>query len=103
MAITERRIMRIKPGKWDEIITLEQQWNKLEETLDYIAPKRWTRSLAGPVSLMNLIWERDWDSISAAEDAYALLFTTPESKALIKNTEECVLDANSEFYTIVEV
>jgi hypothetical protein len=103
MAITERRIMRIKPGKWDEIITLEQQWNKLEETLDYSAPKRWTRSLAGPVSLMNLIWERDWDSISAAEDAYALLFTTPESKALIKNTEECVLDANSEFYTIVEV
>ena len=30
MAITERRIMRIKPGKWDEIITLEQKWNKLE-------------------------------------------------------------------------
>ena len=34
MAITERRIMRIKPGKWDDIVALEREWNKLEATPD---------------------------------------------------------------------
>ena len=52
---------------------------------------------------MNLIWERDWESVAAAEDAYAQLFAKPEYKALIQKTEECVLDANNEFYTIVDV
>ena len=103
MAITERRSMRIKPGKWDDIIALERQWNKLEATLDNQARKRTTRSLAGSVSLMNLIWERDWESVAAAEDAYAQLFAKPECKALIQKTEECVLDATNEFYTIVDV
>jgi len=53
--------------------------------------------------LMNLIWERDWESVGAAEDAYAQLFARPECKDLIKKTEECVLDATNEFYTIVVV
>ena len=38
MAITERRIMRIKPGKWDDIIALEREWNKLEATLIITLP-----------------------------------------------------------------
>ena len=103
MAITERRIMRIKPGKWDDIVALEREWNKLEVTLDYNAPKRTTRCLAGAVGLMNLIWERDWESVAAAEDAYARLFAKPECKELIEKTEECVIDATGEFYTIVDV
>jgi len=103
MAVTERRTMRIKPGKWDEIIALEKEWNKLEATLEYHAPKRWTQSFAGSVSLMNLIWERDWDSVGASEDAYAQLFANPGSKTLIEKTGECVLDANNEFYTIIDV
>ena len=103
MAITERRIMRSNPGKWDDIIALVREWNKLEATLDYHAPKRTTRSLAGSVGLMNLIWERDWESVAAAEDAYARLFEKPECKALIEKTEECVLDAINEFYTVVDV
>ena len=52
---------------------------------------------------MNLIWERDWESVAAAEDAYARLFAKPECKELIEKTEECVIDATGEFYTIVDV
>jgi len=29
MAITERRIMRIKPGKWDDIIAVERSGTNL--------------------------------------------------------------------------
>ena len=54
MAITERRIMRIKPGKWEDIIALDWDRNELEATLDYYAPKRRTSSKAGSVSLMDL-------------------------------------------------
>ena len=82
------------------LFALEQEWNKLEATLDYNAPKRTMRCLAGVVGLMNLIWERDWESIAAAEDAYAQLFAKPECKALIEKTEECVIGATNEFYTI---
>ena len=103
MAITKRRIMQIRPGKWDDIIVVEREWNKLETPLDYNSPKRTTRALAGAVGLMNLIWERDWQSVGASEDAYAQLFARPECNDLIKKTEECVLDATNEFYTIVEV
>ena len=103
MAVTERRIMQINQGKWDDMIALEVEWNALEERLGYVSPKRWTRSLAGPIGFMNLIWERDWESVAASEEAYARLFTNPECKNLLEKTEDCVSDMSNEFYNIVEV
>ena len=52
---------------------------------------------------MNLIWERDWESVAASEEAYARLFTNPECKNLLEKTEDCVSDMSNEFYNIVEV
>ena len=103
MAVMERRIMFINPGKWDDMLSLEAEWNALEASLGYLSPKRWTRSIAGPIGFMSLIWERDWDSVAASEEAYARLFAVPECKILLEKTEDCVSDMKNEFYTIVEV
>ena len=51
MAVTERRIMHINPGKWADMLALEAEWDALEEKVGYVSPKRWTRSLAGRLGL----------------------------------------------------
>ena len=103
MVVTERRIMQINQGKWDDMIALEVEWNALEERLGYVSPKRWTRSMAGPIGVMNLIWERDWESVAASEEAYARLMAAPEAQGLIEKTMTYVSDMRNEFYVVVDV
>ena len=40
MAITERRIMQVKIDKWDEMIALEREFQKIEEDLGITSKKR---------------------------------------------------------------
>jgi hypothetical protein len=71
MAITERRIMRVNIDKWDDILALEREFRTLECELGITSKKRWLRTMAGPLGISNLIWERDWESVDESEQAYA--------------------------------
>jgi hypothetical protein len=103
VAITERRIMRINVGKWEEVIEMEREFQKIESEVGITSKKRWLRTMAGPLGLMTLVWERDWESVEESEKAYARLI--PEAlKANLKNRfEECVAEMHNEYYQIVEV
>ena len=71
MAITERRIMRVNIDKWDDILALEREFQSLECELGITSKKRWLRTMAGPLGISNLIWERDWESVDESQQAYA--------------------------------
>ena len=103
MAITERRIMKIKFEKWDEMLSIERDFQKLEEDLGINSKKRWLRTTAGPLGYSNLIWERDWSDVGESEQAYARMSETPQMAKLLDRTIECVTEMHNEYYHIVEV
>ena len=103
MAITERRIMRIKPGKWDDMLAVEREFQQLEQDLGISSKKRWLRSAAGPLGFTNLIWERDWESVGESEQAYARMSETPKMRELIEKLLPCVEEMHNEYYQIVDV
>ena len=41
VAITERRIMRINVGKWEEVIEMEREFQKMESEVGITSKKRW--------------------------------------------------------------
>ena len=103
MAITERRIMRIKPGKWDDMLAVEREFQQLEQDLGISSKKRWLRSAAGLLGFTNLIWERDWESVGESEQAYARMSETPKMSELIEKLLPCVEEMHNEYYQIVDV
>ena len=103
MAITERRIMKINIDKWDEMLALERDFQKLEEDLGIKSQKRWLRTTAGPLGFSNLIWERDWENVGASEQAYARMSETPQMAKLIERFKECVTEMHNEYYQVVSV
>ena len=103
MAITERRIMRINIGKWEELLEMEREFEKKESDIGRTSKKRWQRIMAGPLGLMTQIWERDWESVDESEKAYALLMPEALKANLKSRFEECVAEMHNEYYQIVEV
>jgi len=103
MAITERRIMRVNIGKWDDMLALEREFQKLEDELGITSKKRWLRTVAGPLGISNLIWERDWESVDESEQAYARMAEVPEMANLVDKLMSCLSEMHNEYYQIVEV
>ena len=103
MAITERRIMQVKIDKWDEMIALEREFQKIEEDLGIPSKKRWLRCTSGTLGFSNLIWERDWENVGESEQAYFEMSKNPEMADLIKRTKLCITEMHNEYYQIVEV
>ena len=103
MAITERRMMRINVGKWEEVLEMEREFEKKESDIGRTSKKRWQRTMAGPLGLMTQIWERDWESVDGSEKPYALLIPEAFKANLKSRFEECVAEMHNEYYQIVEV
>ena len=103
MAITERRIMRVNIDKWDDMLALEREFQKLEDELSITSKKRWLRTMAGPLGISNLIWERDWESVDESEQAYARMSEVPEMANLVGKLMSCLSEMHNEYYQIVEV
>tara|TARA_B100000212_G_scaffold314360_1_gene267859 strand:+ start:277 stop:588 length:312 start_codon:yes stop_codon:yes gene_type:complete len=103
MAITERRIMQVKIDKWDEMIALEREFQKIEKDLGIPSKKRWLRCKSGTLGFSNLIWERDWENVGESEQAYIEMSKKPEMADLIKRTKLCITEMHNEYYQIVEV
>jgi|TARA_B110000263_G_scaffold64972_1_gene56084 hypothetical protein len=103
MAITERRIMRVNIDKWDDILALEREFQSLECELGITSKKRWLRTMAGPLGISNLIWERDWESVDESEQAYARMSEMPQMSDLWEKLKLCLTDMHNEYYQIVEV
>jgi hypothetical protein len=103
MAITERRIMRVNIDKWDDILALEREYQKLECELGLTSKKRWLRTMAGPLGISNLIWERDWESVDESQQAYARMSEMPQMSDLNEKLKLCLTEMHNEYYYIVEV
>ena len=95
--------MRVNIGKWDDMLALEREFQKLEDELGITSKKRWLRTMAGPLGISNLIWERDWESVDESEQAYARMSEVPPMANLVDKLMSCLSEMHNEYYQIVEV
>ena len=102
MLTMERRISKVKEGKWDELLADEKKWDAVENRLGGFPPKRRYRPIAGVETSDTFVWERDWESFAAAEDAYKRLFEDEEAKALGANSPSLAGDMRSEFFWVLD-
>jgi len=93
--IVERRIHRVKSGKYQELKEIEKKWDAFEESLGGFPPKRryWTNFGAHDPYLF--VWEREWENLAAMEAADDKYSADPESAKTMR-------DLVSENFTVVE-
>ncbi len=101
MRVLERRIQVLERGGQDAYKAKEKQWQALEERLGNFPSKRHCVPLSNQ-SGTTLIWEREWDSLAAMEDAYTRLGSDPESKQL-SSVPSMVLDDQMEIYLLFDL
>jgi hypothetical protein len=99
--IMERRISKVKTGKWNEVLAEEKKWDAVESRLGGFPPKRRYQPLAGAESFYTFVWERDWESFAAAEAAYNRLGDDPEAKNLGEHNATLVEEGRMEFFSVI--
>jgi len=102
MKIMERRISKVKEGKWEELLEMEKKWDAVESRVGGFAPKRRYRPLAGAESSSMFVWEREWESFTAAEEAYTRMLADEEAKELGKNNPSLARDMRTEFFWVLD-
>ncbi len=101
MAILERLIQKIYPGKWAELEEIDKRFNVVESRLGF-PPKKRYQSLAGSHDMDTLLVDREWESMAAGEAAYAKLLADPEWQALGAEIGSIVKSNRREFYFVLE-
>lgn len=100
--IMERRIAKVKTGKWAELMAEEARWEAVERRLGGFPPKRRCQPLAGVESFNTFVWERDWESLAAAEEAYRRLGEDAEAKKLGEHSATLTEDGRMEIFRVIE-
>jgi hypothetical protein len=101
MKVVERRIFKIAAGKWDQINNLEQRFDALEAQWGF-PPKRRYRCIAGTHDSDTYIFEREWDSLSAAETAGQKAMADQQWQALMQEGEQVFVSSQAELYSLLE-
>ena len=100
MRVLERRIQLLERGERDTYMAKEKQWQELEERLGGFPSKRHCVPLSN-ASGTTVIWEREWESLAAMEDAYTRMGSDPESKKLY--SPSMILDDQMEMYFLFDL
>ncbi len=96
MAILERQIQKVRPGKWEELEEIDKEWTTIESRYGY-PPKTRYVYISGAYDANTLVVERLWDSFAALEEASQELNGDPEAKPLGEKTSEIVKSTKMEF------
>ena len=112
MSIMERWTQKLTSYQaWSIQLENEKKWDAIEKTQGGFPAKRRYRPLAALEDDTMLIWEREWDSIAEAEAAYNRLFSSPEAKSLMEETQVRIKEAGldqlvegtrREFFSVLE-
>ena len=100
VAILERQISQLRPGKAKEVIEISKRFDLIEKRMGFPL-KRFYSSLAGePVNTM--VMEREWESLAAYENAWAQALSDPDWKALGAQRTDLSISHRTEFYKVVD-
>jgi hypothetical protein len=101
MRIMERWVQRVRQNRWASAWEREKAWDALEQRLGGFSPKRRYQVIAGAVDANAFVWEREWESFAALEEAYARLLADPDAQALAHSSPEVYESGGSrEYYAI---
>ncbi len=101
MAMLERQIQKIHPGKWEELEELDKEYTTIESRYGY-PPKTRYVYISGAHDNGSLVIERLWDSLAAIEEAVQKLNDDPEEKALSEKASEIIESMKMEFLLKLE-
>lgn len=96
----ERQIQHIRPGKWEELEVMDQNFNKVESRNGFPAKRR-LRCYIGGLTNNTLVIERDWESLAAMEAAYMKVFMDPDWQALSAPLDAIVESNQTEVYFVL--
>lgn len=77
MRVIERKVQKIRPGKWNDVGALERAWDDIEARQGNVPKKRRQLVVYGSTPTGTFIWEREWESMAALE-AHWLRQNPPE-------------------------
>lgn len=101
MRILERHILRIRDGRWDDMLALEKRWDALEARVGGFPAKRRYRPLFSELGLSTWVQEREWESLADMEAAYARLGAEPESRDMQAQHTELSENISGEVYMVL--
>lgn len=102
MAILERMILRIAPGKWEAMKAQEKAWDALEAKAGGFPQKRRYQGYSGAVGTDHLVIEREWESLALYEAAYTRMWSSPDVQAIAEADAGIKLDQHIEFYGVID-
>ena len=100
MAILERQIKPVRPGKWEEIGEQHKRWHEAESRCEYPPQKRY-RAVAGSYDTGTLIIEREWQSFAAMEAAHMKAGADPEIQALRGESQKVFDSVRFQFHMVI--
>ena len=112
MAIMERLSQKLTSHKaWSIQLENEKEWDSIEKQQGGFPAKRRYKPLAAREDDTMFIWEREWDSMAEAETAYNRLFSSPQARSLMEETqvrmkeaglEQLVEGTRREYFSVLE-
>ncbi len=96
MKVLERQVQKVKRGKASAYYEWEKHWAEIEAQVGGFPTKRYYQVIAAGDDLTTVVWEREWDSLAAAEAAYEKSLVDPRSGELMG--ESILEDERRELY-----
>ena len=90
MAIVERHIQTLHTSDIDVYKTWEKGFEAAEIKAGGFPRKRHFRVFSGRDAQGTVIWEREWESVSAMDAAYAKTWEMPEVQELFKRVRSVI-------------
>jgi hypothetical protein len=100
MAILERWIQKIENGERDAYMDKEKKYQALEGRLGGFPSKRHYAAIACAEDFGTIIWEREWESFTAMEAAYAKFRGDSEFRELA-DAPSVIVSERIEYYWVV--
>lgn len=97
MIVIERQIQKVRPGKWEDLEKIEQEFNQMEAGFGFPKKKRY-QCIVGGHDTNTLIIERQWESMAVLEKAYEGSLANPDYQKLAQKLNKIVKSIQYELY-----